>query len=336
MMSREEPRAPDFFLIGVPRAATTSYYYGLRQHPGIFAPDLKEACFTCPDLDPGTRRVGTRWMYDRDEYLALFRAARPDQLIGEGCMYNIYSPAAPAMIRALSPGARLLLQLRDPVEQVRSNHGLKVIMLDAAHEDLGEAIALQDLAQRDRKEPPVNMRDYGLRDKATVGPGLARFIHEFGRDRIHVTLYEDFAAHPLSVFRSAFGFLGVHEGFVPEVQVMVPNRRARSNRVNRIMGSGRVVERAKRLVPTRLHPAARRMAMVGFQLNRRRATRDPVDPELLARLREDFRPEVERLSELTGRDLVERWWGDGSDAGNLLPRDHSRLTVSTGSGRPNR
>jgi hypothetical protein len=314
MMSREGSRAPDFFLIGVPRAATTSLYYGLRQHPGIFAPDLKEACFTCPDLDPGTRRVQTRWIYDRDEYLDLFRAARPDQLIGEGCMYNVYSPAAPAMIRALSPGAKLLVQLRDPVEQLRSNHALKIIMLDTEHEDLGEAIAVQDDAQRDRKEPPVNMRDYGLRDKATVGPGLARFIAEFGRDRVHMSLYEDFASDPASVFRSIFAFLGLDVPFAPGVEVMVPNRRSRSRRLNKVMGSVDVVERAKRLVPARLHPAARRLAMMGFRLNRRRATRDPIDSELLARLREDFRPEVELLSDLTGRNLVERWWGDSARA----------------------
>ena len=52
-------RAPDFFLIGVPRAATTSLYLALRQHPLLFMPQLKEAFYTCREFDAGLRRTQT-------------------------------------------------------------------------------------------------------------------------------------------------------------------------------------------------------------------------------------------------------------------------------------
>ena len=46
----------------MPRAATTSLYEALGRHPEIYAPTLKEACFTCPDVDPRTHhRVATRF-----------------------------------------------------------------------------------------------------------------------------------------------------------------------------------------------------------------------------------------------------------------------------------
>ena len=58
--STQSNRPPDVFLIGVPRAATTSLYEALGRHPQIYAPALKEACFTCPDVDPRTHhRVET-------------------------------------------------------------------------------------------------------------------------------------------------------------------------------------------------------------------------------------------------------------------------------------
>lgn len=306
--STETSRPPDIFLLGVPRAATTSLYEALARHPQIFAPALKEACFTCPDVDPRTHhRTATRFFNVRDEYLALFAAARADQLILEGCTYNIYSPAAPALIRALNADARFLVQLRDPVEQMYSNHGLKVIMgdlgADFAHDLDRQAAARVGVVQR-----PVNMADYDLRDKATVARGLERFIEEFGRDRVHVTVYDEFAADTDAVLRGVLRFLGIDEGVSMRADVQVPHRVARWEALNRRMASPGLIGRAKGVTPAALHPVARRLASSIFRRNRRRATRPPMTPALRAQLRDEFRPEVERLSELTGRDLTSIWW----------------------------
>lgn len=301
-------RAPDFFLIGVPRAATTSLYLALRQHPMLFMPELKEACYTCREFDAGLRRTQTRYFHDRAEYLALFAAARADQLIGEGCIYNIYSALAPTEIKSLNRDARILVQLRDPVEQMYSNHALKLIMRDIAEDGFADALAVQLQRRAGRRGTPEAMVDYDLRDKATVAPGLSRFIDTFGRDRVHVSLIDDFRAAPHSVLRSIFTFLGVTPTFEPEVGIYVRNRVARVDRVNRAMGSGRLIDNAKRIVPTFLHPLARSMATTAFRVNRRPAERPPLDPTLRDQLREEFGPEVEQLSSLVGIDLHARWW----------------------------
>src|SRR5687767_8925559 len=301
-------RAPDFFLIGVPRAATTSLYDALRQHPQLFMPRQKEACYTCREFDAGLRRTQTRYFQDLPEYLALFAAARPDQLIGEGCIYNVYSALAPAEIQKLNRDARILIQLRDPVEQMYSNHALKLIMRDIAQDDFADALAVQQSRRAPGRRTPAALVDYDLRDKATIGPGLARYIDTFGRDRVHVSLYEDFRADAQAVLGSIFGFLGVDRGYEPVVGVYVPNRVARVDGLNRAMGSRRFIDRAKRIVPTSLHPVARSLANAAFRINRRRVERQPLDPALRDQLRAEFRADVEQLSGLTGIDLRARWW----------------------------
>jgi len=304
------PRPPDIFFIGVPRAASSSLYEALGQHPGVFAPDQKEICHTCIDLDPGNRPADTLWLTDRDEYLGKFTDARPDQRILEGCVYNVYSHAAPAAIAEINGDARFLIQLRDPLEQMYSNHALKWIMRDTSSKDFRQAVSYQD-GLRDRPigaEPPINFAQYDMRDKASVSFGLARFVERFGRDRIHVTLYEDYAADPLAVIRSIYEAMGVEPGFTPNVKVIVPNRVAKSDGINKAMASPTVVSAAKRLTPLRLHSAARRVARAGFRINRRVESRPPMPADLERQLRIDFTPEVERLSQLTGMDLVSRWW----------------------------
>lgn len=304
------PRAPDLFLIGVPRAATSSLYHGMSQHPQIYASPTKETCYTCVDIDPGERRSGTLWFTELAPYLATFADAQPGQRIVEGCTYNVYSPAAPGRIRELNSDARFVIQLRDPVEQMYSNHALKVIMRDTPDDDFERAVAIQD-ARRGRplwSEPPPTMAAYDLRDKAIVSFGLARFIDVFGRDRIHVTTFDDFAREPIRVFRSIFAFADVEESFDPRVEVMVPNRVARLKALNRTMGSPRLIAATKSIVPRRLHGGARRSVSRIFRLNRRVVARPPLSPELRDRLRADFQAEVDRLSELVGIDLADRWW----------------------------
>jgi hypothetical protein len=195
-----------------------------------------------------------------------------------------------------------------------SNHGLKVIMGDIAV-DFERALEQQAAARGGRVHQPLNMRHYDLRDKATVSPGLRRFVDEFGRDRVHITLHEEFALQPEAVMGSIFRFLGVAEQPALQVQIMVPHREARWTRLNRAMASQRVIGAAKRVTPGALHPLARRAAAATFRTNRRRATRPPLSAALYDRLRDEFRPEVERLSEIFGRDLVDFWWTKGSAPG---------------------
>jgi hypothetical protein len=308
-----ESRPPDVFLIGVPRAATTALYFGLRRHPKIFAPDVKQPCFACSELDPGTRRDSTLWTSDAAEYLHLFAAAEPDQLSIDGCIYNVYSRSAPRVISGLNREARILIQLRDPVEQLYSSHSLKVIFGDSPADDFEAAIAEQDRRRGGRplgSDPPENFTDYDMRDKAIVSHGLARFIATFGRDRVHVSLYEEFAADSAAVIGAVLEFLQLTPPLAtPEVDVMIANRVARLSAVNRLLVSRRTISSAKRLIPRPLHPIAGRVASAAVLANRRVQPRRPLAPALRDRLRREFQPEVERLGELVGRDLIALWWG---------------------------
>src|SRR5512133_4056816 len=48
--SHQETRA-NFFLIGAPKAGTTSVDRVLREHPDVFLSPIKEPCHFCPDVN---------------------------------------------------------------------------------------------------------------------------------------------------------------------------------------------------------------------------------------------------------------------------------------------
>jgi len=68
-------RLPNFFLVGAPKAGTTSLYHYLDQHPEIYMSPIKEPCFFSTEirdevLDPKLRRRAARDNHDLQGFLA--------------------------------------------------------------------------------------------------------------------------------------------------------------------------------------------------------------------------------------------------------------------------
>src|SRR5215207_9230182 len=95
-------RLPDFFIVGAPKCGTTAMYEYLRQHPSIFMPFHKEPLFFGSDLHHRYGRL------TEAEYRALFRAARPDQRVGEASAWYLYSTTSAAEIHAAAEDARII------------------------------------------------------------------------------------------------------------------------------------------------------------------------------------------------------------------------------------
>src|SRR5579863_1241705 len=134
-------RLPNFFIVGAPKAGTTSLYHYLDQHPEIymspvketnhFASEIRLAGFA-DELQEQVKRdmramqkylagpmsekrfgaVGLEW----DDYLKLFRNATDEKAIGEASVCYLWSRTAAKNIFARIPRAKIIMILRDPAE----------------------------------------------------------------------------------------------------------------------------------------------------------------------------------------------------------------------------
>ena len=299
---------PNFFIVGAPRCASTFMYTYLRQHPDVFMPEHKEPKFFCSDLDSGTDADAGFFVRDEDEYLALFADTGGASRVGEACVANLYSTVAAARIKAASPDARIIILLRDPVEQMVSFHAVR---RRNATEDLDFEEALA--AEADRREgrclPRLarNVKMYQYRAVASYTDQVARYFDAFGRDNVHVIIFEDFVRQPAASYRATLEFLGVDPDFQPDFDVVNANSANISPRLATLLRDPVVTRRLKRLLPAALHGKVDGLMTRMVRWNRRPAGRTPMDPGTRTRLREEFRPEIRRLSELLGRDLTEVW-----------------------------
>jgi hypothetical protein len=288
-------RIPDFFLVGAPRCGTTAMYQYLKAHPQIFMPEkVKEPHYFAPDANPATIK-----RYDNlDAYLALFTPAGDGQRIGEASTHYLASPHAAQAIHDFNPQAQILIMLRPPAEMLYS--------LYAHRRQYGtETQPTFEAALEADTIPPY-------RSYARYASQVEHYFEVFGREAVHVVVFDDLKADIAAVYRHILEFLNVDTHFQPDFS---PANEARSSRlplVRQFIARPPVWYRslveplAKRLIPAQQW-AKLRAGVDSVSLSN--APRESLNPATRRALQQEFLPEIEHLSELLGRDLT-HWCKD--------------------------
>ena len=288
---------PNFFIVGGPKCGTTALYTYLKNHPEIFMSRIKEPQFFAADIFCDQRTVQTL-----ADYLSCFAAARNEKRIGEASTAYLGSRNAAQEIKAFNPNAQIIIALRNPVEVMYAEHSERVFC-NVEHIRNFNA-ALDSGEQRTwRTGPFKNQKVIRLRyrDAARFSQQVGRYFDVFGRENVHVIIYDDFKLNPSNVYRQLLDFLQVSSGSEIDHAVINANRRVRSMAVQDFLRHPpRHVRRFSQFIPRGL-----RSALVGclHKLNVVYEPRPPMEQELRRRLQKEYEPEVEELSRLLDRDL---------------------------------
>ena len=292
-------KKPDFFIVGAPKCGTTAMNNYLAEHPEIFIPDIKEVHFFGRDLN-----ITKGALRDEGAYLRLFSGATTEKRLGEASVWYLYSKTAAQEIYDFNPDARIVVMLRNPADMLYSQHSQFLYNGNEDIEDFREALAAEPERKAGRRIPKSAHLVDGLFYSETVryAEQVERYFARFGRENVHIILYDDFRADLPGTYRKLLRFLGVSEDFTPEFAVVNPNKRARSALLRSFVQEP--PESIKRLSRVFFPRSLRQRVMKGLdRANVRYEARAPLDPELKRELEHRFAPEVEKLERLLGRDL---------------------------------
>jgi len=303
MKNRAGLRLPDFIGVGPARTGTTWLHRVLEGHVGV--PErYKEVHF----FDRYYSR-GMAW------YANHF-AQYPAQLkVGEITPNYFYSPPARSRIAEDIPECKIICTIREPVARMHSVYRLMCRLGKITQPSFERALD-------QHRSIKVNHYRYAY--------DLRLWLAAFDRERVLVCLYDDLESDP----------------------------QAHLNRITDFLGTPRISIAGSRFATQRIHSIPRaplRPYLAAWMWQFHRATdRDrgynfrriferlgiwqyclkegepfpPLDPDLEARLRERFLPDIEALEEIIGRDLtawklprrnVEQSFRSGSDAGVVAP-----------------
>jgi hypothetical protein len=290
---------PDFFIVGAPKSGTSALFEHLGRHPQVFVPRMKEPMFFGSDLQFLNCRRPTI-----EEYLAHFADAGAALRIGDGSTTYLYSRLAPAEIREFNRDARIIIMLRDPVAVMHAWHGETVAKGNEPIHDFSAALEAEKRRRMGRDLPNRRGLREGLyyRHIVDFADHVERYFETFGRERVHVIVFDDWVSATPEVYRETLQFLEIDPSFLPALEVVNPSKRVRSHRFHDLVTEPPFpLQRGIRaLLPARLRGAMRYYLL---KANTRAAPREAADPALMAELRSEFAPQIERLSALIERDL---------------------------------
>jgi hypothetical protein len=279
-------RLPDFIAVGPPRTATTWLHEVLKGHVGLPL-DIKETDFFSKHYDKGIE-----W------YADYFRHCPPGRKIGELCATYFVSPEARERIARHLPECRIICTFRDPVD--RSYSFYKLLRRHA-----WTRLRFEEAAEKHRE----------IREQNRYATHLAGWQRQFGAEHVLVGLYDDFQA-------DAQAFVDRVTGFIDIERIVIPAARAaeRVHLVETAPPSRRLVRTTRKIITWmhshRMHRAATRFrkSALGHFVYEGGKPYGPLAPEVEARVRELFRPEVEEFEALIGRDLSAWKYGSGAIA----------------------
>lgn len=333
------PKKPNFFIVGAPKCGTTALDQYLGKHPDIFMA-RKEMHFFGSDLKFGPQ------FYRRSHksYMAEFESCKDQTFIGESSVWYLFSRYAADEIKAFNPDARIIIMLRNPVSML---HALFCAFRADGNENL--PTFEKALAAENERQMGLYIGRQAYLPQALVYHAAARYTEQvqryfgvFGRDRVHVIIFDDFRTDTEGVYRKTLEFLGAAPqgpapAFDPVNANVNGNESVRSSFVRAILNDPLVRGTAITLRAWLPRSAFSLVQNVGLRLNalnfiNSREKRSPLAKELEQSLRRDFAPEVERLSALLRRDLTHWCSPDGKSTAwrepEALESDSSRIGAS--------
>jgi len=280
---------PNFIYIGPDKAGSSWLHEVLIRHDQVFMPQAKDLYF----FDRYFSR-GMAW------YAGQFEGAGPRQsVVGEVCQDYLFHPEAPQRMAQSLGDVRLMVTLRDPADRAYSSY---LYMLKQ-----GEVPGtfLQALATRPE-----------LLEHGRYATHLRRFIDVFGRDKLHLAVFDDLVSDPQQFIDELIGWLGIAPMTLPEDLI---GARLLAGRARSVI-LARVARRAATMV--REHDGAnlvgriKRSALVQKALYRPLAEERPeMSAEERAAVHQALAEEVADLDRTFGLGLARRWgWVDRDPA----------------------
>jgi hypothetical protein len=186
---------PEVYIIGAQRAGTTFLSYLLSQHPKVCLSNPKEAAFFTKNWDKGLEWYKKRFHGTPDQifvdatpsYSAAPLTSDHNEHRGQSKFQGV-----PERIHSISPGARFIYLLRDPVERTYSSY-LHSVKGGYERRPFRHAIT----------EDPLYLRTSDYQGQ------LQQYLRYFPRAAFLILIFEELVDDPVVTARKCFEFMGI-------------------------------------------------------------------------------------------------------------------------------
>ncbi len=209
---------PYLIIGGTTKAATTSLFAYLADHPAICAATYKETRFFLDATYPLPSKY--RYSGDVEKYNLLFPSGNENQLRLESTPDYLYCTSACGRIAAFLPHAKLVFSLREPISRLISWYRFAKQIGKLAQTLSFDAY----VEQLFKMENSVKEQHLQTLQQGCYAIYLKQYFEKFNAARIHILFYEDIATQPFKVLADVCRFAGMDAEFYKDYVFKVANR----------------------------------------------------------------------------------------------------------------
>ena len=211
-MNMTQQKKPNFIIIGAMKAATTSLYTYLKQHPDVFMTSIKEPMFFNSFHNNNFKSLGSKKkkITTFEQYYQLFDAVKNEKAIGEASPNYISNKDCPSLIQQHLPEIKIIAILRQPVDRAYSN------FLHARRADKEPVADFETAFYKEAERKAENWSPlYHYKSKGYYAEQLERYFTLLPKENIKVLLFEDLVKNPIKITQEVFKFLNIDKTFIP-------------------------------------------------------------------------------------------------------------------------
>ncbi|MFC1707206.1 sulfotransferase [Planctomycetota bacterium] len=289
---------PTFLVIGMPKCGTTSLHFYLMQHPQVFMSRVKEPHFFLFDGVEGrpSRFADRNRITDIHAYEGLFSRRKGELAVGEVSPGYASCPGTHVSIRRRLPNAKLVAILRQPADRAYSNMMRRKANGREPRGSVEEAFWSSEESEADTS---------WFAWYQSIGfyyERLEPYFASFPREQLKVLLFDDLQADPRALMKDLFRFIGVDDGFEPDLSVRYNQAGVIANPVLRVLW--RHTYGLRTLLTPYIPIRYRGHLTESMRRWRQKPLKcEPLLPETRAKITELYREDILKLQDLIGRDL---------------------------------
>jgi hypothetical protein len=208
---------PEIFIVGAPKAGTTSLASWLAQHPDVYFSVPKEPFYWAADYPRLRKHYGFETL---ESYEGLFASpeAREAQVCAEGSTVYLYSERAILDILASAVHPRFIVALREPVDLLVAYHRTQLVALNESEPDFATAWR-RSLMGIGPDTTPLDPKLVDYPRVGRLGAAVERLLSIAPPEDVHVVYLDDIKAEPERAWHGLMSFLELDSRVRPDFRV---------------------------------------------------------------------------------------------------------------------
>lgn len=288
-------KLPNFLIVGVQKAGTTSIYNYLQEHPQVFMSRIKETNFLEQDwLSFPPEKQNKNGIITIEDYTALFTDVKNEIAIGEASPnYLFHYESSAARIKKYVPNAKLIAVIRNPVERAYSDYLMHIRdAIGTKFNSFSEQI--------DKSHSSFMIR------KGFYFTPLKYYLEQFDREQVKVCLYDDLCRDSVSFMEDFYAYIGVDPNFKPNTNKKVQQAKIPKNQaVNNLLQTNNPLRKLAANTLKTVMPLETRQKLRDRLINANSQSKKavPLTTEDKEKLIDLYREDILQLQDLIDRDL---------------------------------